>query len=240
MDKARKTILVVEGNHEWLVKKTASGKPDGAAEQYGAVLKKLDRGVKITITRPHFAIDPAAPVVWQEIDGVAFTGAGVYWAADTAEAAPARQIMETAFKRGLPVFGSCYGMQLGVAVLGGRLYANPSGPEIAIARDIRLSDAGKTHAIYGGKPEIFDALCMHRDDVLDSGNSLSILSANAHCGVQAVASKAADILFWGVQYHPELYFSQIADYLERSDLVGFSRIKQLVGLSLAAGQSAGD
>ena len=44
---------------------------------------------------------------------------------------------------GLPVFGSCYGMQLGVAVLGGRLYANPSGLEIAIARDIRLSDAGK-------------------------------------------------------------------------------------------------
>ena len=240
MDKAHKTILVVEGNHEGLVKKTASGKPDGAAEQYGAVLKKLDRGVKIAITRPHFAIDPAAPVVWQEIDGVAFTGAGVYWAADTAEAAPARQIMETAFKRGLPVFGSCYGMQLGVAVLGGRLYANPSGPEIAIARDIRLSDAGKTHAIYDGKPEIFDALCMHRDDVLDSGNSLSILSANAHCGVQAVASKVADILFWGVQYHPELYFSQIADYLERSDVEGFSQIKQLAGLSLAAGQSAAD
>ena len=240
MDKAHKTILVVEGNHEALVKKTASGKPDGAAEQYGAVLKKLDRGVKITITRPHFAIDPAAPVVWQEIDGVAFTGAGVYWAADTAEAAPARQIMETAFKHGLPVFGSCYGMQLGAAVLGGRLYANPSGPEIAIARDIRLSDAGKTHAMYDGKPEMFDALCMHRDDVLDSGNSLSILSANAHCGVQAVASKAADILFWGVQYHPELYFSQIADYLERSDVKGFSGNKQLLGLSLAAGQSAAD
>ena len=238
MDKALKKILVVEGNHEELVKKTATGKPDGAAEHYASVLKRLDRGVEIVITRPHFAAQPAAPIDWQEIDGVAFTGAGVCWAADTAEAAPARRIMETAFKRGLPVFGSCYGMQLGVAVLGGRLYANPSGPEIAIARDIRLSDAGKAHLLYDGKPEIFDALCMHRDDVLDSGNSLSVLSANAHCGVQAVASRDADILFWGVQYHPELYFSQIADYLERSDVEGFSRIKGLAGLSLAAGQGA--
>ena len=129
---------------------------------------------------------------------------------------------------GLPVFGSCYGMQLGWRFLAGG-YANPSGPEIAIARDIRLSDAGQTHPIYDGKPEIFDALCMHRDDVLDSGSSLSILSANAHCEVQAVASKAADILFWGVQYHPELYFSQIADYLERSDVEGFSQIKRWRG-----------
>ena len=98
MAKDAKTILVVEGNHEGLVKKTSSGKPNGAAEQYGAVLKKLDRGVKIIITRPHFAIDPAAPVDWAEIDGVAFTGAGVNWAADASEAAPARRIMETAFQ----------------------------------------------------------------------------------------------------------------------------------------------
>ena len=62
----------------------------------------------------------------------------------------------------------------------------------------------------------------------------------AHCGVQEVASRAADILFWGVQYHPELYFSQIADHLERRDVEGFSPIKQLAGLSLAAGQSATD
>ena len=179
-------------------------------------------------------------MVWQQIDSVAFTGAGVYWAADTAEVTPARQITETAIKRGLPVFRSCQGMQLGVAVLGGRLYANLRGPEIAIARDIRLSDAGKNHPIYDGKPEIFDALSMHRDDVLDSGSSLSILSANAHCRVQAVASKVADNLFWGVQYHPELCFSQIADYLERTDVEGFPRIKQLAGLSLAAGRSATD
>ena len=78
MDKARKTILVVEGNHEGLVRKTPSVTPDGAAEQYGSVLRKLDRGVKIIITRPHFVIDPAAPANWQEIDGVVFTGTGVY------------------------------------------------------------------------------------------------------------------------------------------------------------------
>jgi len=42
VDKARKTILVVEGNHEGLVKKTASGKPDGAFKHYRFELKRSE------------------------------------------------------------------------------------------------------------------------------------------------------------------------------------------------------
>ena len=74
--------------------------------------------MQITITRPHFSNDPAPTVHWQDIDGVVFTGSGVYWSADEAEAAPAEKIMEAAFKSSLPVFGSCYGMQLGGCCIG--------------------------------------------------------------------------------------------------------------------------
>ncbi len=236
-DKASKTILVVEGNHEGLVTKASDGSLIGAAERYGAVLQGLDKNAQITITRPHFAADPAPPVHWPDIKGVVFTGAGVYWQADADEAAPARKIMEAAFARSLPVFGSCYGMQLGVAVLGGRMQANPLGPEIAIARDIQINDAGQKHTLYRKKPARFDALCMHRDDVLDAGQGLSVLSGNAHCAIQAVAAKTPDICFWGVQYHPELHFSDIARYLERSDIEGFSKTSDAIGLNAPAGLS---
>lgn len=230
-DKSSRTILIVEGNHEGLVSKTAQGSPYGAAERYGAVLQQLDSALRLAVTRPHFTSDPAGPINWPEIDGVVFTGAGVYWSADVSEAAPARKVMETAFSRHLPVFGSCYGMQLGVAVLGGRMQANPAGPEIAIARDIQLGKEGQSHPLYHDKPHRFDALCMHRDDVLDTGSQLCVLSSNAHCAVQAVATTDPDICFWGVQYHPELHFRDIAGYLERSDIDGFSKTTQAIGLN---------
>ena len=230
-DKSSRTILIVEGNHEGLVSQTAQGSPFGAAERYGAVLQQLDSALRLVVTRPHFASDPAGPVNWPDIDGVVFTGAGVYWSADASEAAPARQVMEAAFSHHLPVFGSCYGMQLGVAVLGGHMQANPAGPEIAIARDIQIHDTGKIHPLYQHKPHRFDALCMHRDDVLDTGPQLSVLSSNAHCAVQAVAATAPDIRFWGVQYHPELHFRDIAGYLERSDIDGFAKTAGAIGLN---------
>lgn len=230
-DKSSRTILIVEGNHEGLVSQTAQGSPFGAAERYGAVLQQLDSALRLVVTRPHFASDPAGPVNWPDIDGVVFTGAGVYWSADASEAAPARQVMDAAFSHHLPVFGSCYGMQLGVAVLGGHMQANPAGPEIAIARDIQIHDTGKSHPLYQHKPHRFDALCMHRDDVLDTGPQLSVLSSNAHCAVQAVAATAPDIRFWGVQYHPELHFRDIAGYLERSDIDGFAKTAGAIGLN---------
>ena len=237
VDESGKNILVVEGNHEGLVTKCDDGELVGAAERYAAVLQGLEKNMQITITRPHFSNDPAPPVHWQDIDGVVFTGSGVYWSADEDEAAPARKIMEAAFKSSLPVFGSCYGMQLGVAVLGGRIRANPLGSEIAIARDIQINDAGEKHALYKTKPTLFDALCMHRDEVQHTGHAVDILSGNSHCAIQAVAAKASDIRFWGVQYHPELHFSDIARCLERSDFVDIFEAPSAIGLNAPAGLS---
>ena len=79
VDESGKNILIVEGNHEGLVTKFDDGELVGAAERYGAVLQGLEKNMQITITRPHFSNDPAPPVHWQDIDGVVFTGSGVYW-----------------------------------------------------------------------------------------------------------------------------------------------------------------
>lgn len=223
-------LLIVEGNHEGLVSTSAAGRPYGAAERFKETLAALVPGLSVQITRPHFAADPAPPPDWQMIDGVVFTGAGVAWAADDDAAGPARAVMERAFSGSIPVFGSCYGMQLGVAVLGGAMQANPAGVELAVARQITLNDAGRAHNLYNGKPDQFDALCMHRDDVTRLPDQLLCLAFNQHCSVQAVASTdAAPEQFTGVQYHPELRFSDIAGFLRRADVGGFSQPVRFAG-----------
>lgn len=224
------SLLIVEGNHEALVGRTPEGQPYGAAERYKETLSALSPGLDVQITRPHFLSDPAPAPDWDTVDGVVFTGAGVAWAADDDAARPARAVMEKAFSRRIPVFGSCYGMQLGVAVLGGAMQANPAGAELAVARQITLNDIGRAHNLYNGKPARFDALCMHRDDVKTMPDSLLCLASNQHCSVQAVASTAAaPEQFAGVQYHPELRFSDIAGFLRRADVGGFSQPVSFTG-----------
>lgn len=227
---SRLCLLIVEGNNEDLVFKLTDGRPRGAAERYAETLRALVPELTVQITRPHFIADPAPAPDWEPLDGVVFTGSGVSWSADMAAARPAQKLMEKAFSYGLPVFGSCYGMQLGVAVLGGRMQANPAGVELAVARQITLTDAGRDHRLYRTKPAIFDALCMHRDDVSILPQSLVCLAGNAHCAVQAVTSQtAAEEIFSGVQYHPELRFADIAGFLRRADVDGFRQPVQFSG-----------
>ena len=217
-------ILVVEGNSEALVQ-IDGDKINGAAEHYAACLNTLGDDLRFSITRPHFEVDPAPEPDWDDVDGVIFTGAGVNWSAADDAAAPVRRVMEKALATGKPVFGSCYGLQVGVAVIGGEVGANPNGPELAVARDINVLD--KEHPLYEGKASCFDALCMHRDDVFSVDPSLDILSANEHTKIQAVASREASFTFWGVQYHPEFTYDSVVGCIARNDVRGFSQLAPL-------------
>ena len=213
-------ILVVEGNSEALVK-IENGVINGAAEHYAACLDSLAEDLEFSFTRPHFTHDPAPAPDWEKVDGVIFTGAGVNWSASDDEARPVRDVMTKALATGKPVFGSCYGLQVGVAVIGGEVGANPEGPELAIARDIYVLD--NSHPLYAGKAKRFDALCMHRDDVFSVDSSLEVLSENEHTKIQAVASKDSDFTFWGVQYHPEFTYASVVGCIARNDVRGFSQ-----------------
>ena len=51
-----------------------------------------------------------------------------------------------AFAAGVPVRGSCWGLQLAVAALGGSVRRNPRGRELPIARAITVTEAGRQPA----------------------------------------------------------------------------------------------
>ncbi|MGC6517536.1 MAG: type 1 glutamine amidotransferase [Candidatus Puniceispirillaceae bacterium] len=220
-----KTIAIIEGNHAGLVRQE-KGACFGAAESFAACLSDIKSDLQFTIIRPHFSDHIYHDSLFDECDAVIFTGSANAWSADDKEAEPARRIMALALGSKKPVFGSCYGLQLAVTVLGGANRANPVETEFAIARHITINETGKTHPLYHTKPDRFHARCMHRDEVARLPKGAITLSANDHSDHQAVIYETDEVRFWGVQYHPELRFSDIADYMARNDVKSFADAKR--------------
>lgn len=229
-----KHIAIIEGNHAGLVR-YQDGEIYGAAEGFAACLNALEGDLRFTIIRPHFEDHIFHDALIEGCDGVVFTGSANHWSADEDPAAPAREMMGLALSSGKPVFGSCYGMQLAVAVLGGQNRSNAVATEFAIARDISLTQEGAEHWLYHGKAPRFDARCMHRDEVARLPVGAISLATNDHSRHQAMAYEQEGVCFWGVQYHPELEFDDIANYIEKNDVDSFADAKAFAaGLSLDA------
>ncbi len=114
------------------------------------------------------------------------------------------------FHAGIPCFGSCWGLQIMTAALGGTVRLNPKGREFGVARAITLTEAGRGHELYAGKSASFDALCTHEDEVETLPSGGTVLAGNAVSRVQAAEIVEGNKSFWGVQYHPEFDLALIA------------------------------
>lgn len=213
-----RVVLVVEGDTPDAIEKASSVGAPPPGLHYGAVLRELDPSLTIQIVTPSFPdFDPLA-VEFDGVVGVALTGASVPFSADAREAATARTFLHRVFDQDLPVFGSCWGLHIATVVLGGALRQSPRGPEFGLARNVTLTEAGRRHMMYAGKPTAFDAVAMHRDEVERPPDGATILAANDHSPVQAMIYEKGVIRFWGVQYHPELGLDAVAHALEQDGL----------------------
>jgi GMP synthase (glutamine-hydrolysing) len=112
--------------------------------------------------------------------------------------------------KGIPAFGSCWGLQVMTAALGGKVQLNPQGREIGIARNICPTDAGRLHAMFADKVGAFDAICVHEDEVAELPACGMLLASNAMSRVQAAVMREGQRCFWGVQYHPEFELATVA------------------------------
>ena len=141
--------------------------------------------------------------VLADYDGMIITGSSLH-AYDT-EFSVTNQIamVEEAGAAGLPMFGSCWGLQIAVMAAGGRVVRNPSGREVGLARKICVNEAGARHPMFAAKPKVFDALCIHYDEVMELPEGATLLASNAHSRVQAAVIPVGKSEVWAVQYHPE-------------------------------------
>jgi GMP synthase (glutamine-hydrolysing) len=202
-------VLVIDGNRADIRAQqvAAGGQPTG--EGYAQVLQGL-AAVSCDIVRPADGeVRIAGGGGLASYDGVAITGSAlnVYDGGPHIE----RQIelARAVFAAGLPFFGSCWGMQVAVCAAGGRVRRNPLGREFGFARRIELSDAGRRHPMYSGKPTVFEAITVHRDDIEQLPEGAVVLASN-DMGIQALELTYARGSCWGVQYHPEYSFGEIA------------------------------
>lgn len=119
-------------------------------------------------------------------------------------------LVDRAYSAGLPQFGSCWAAQIAVYVAGGKVEANPKGREMGIARKIRLTDAGRNHPMYAGKPVVFEGFISHDDEITALPPGAEHLAGNGFSNVQAVAVKYKNGSFWATQYHPEYDLHEMA------------------------------
>src|SRR5262249_2376700 len=91
----------------------------------------------------------------------------------------------------VPVWGSCWGLQLAVVALGGSVRRNPRGRELSIARAITVTDTGRAHPLLASRPAVFDALCSHLDEIETLPPNSRVLAANEVSAVQAIAAQTS-------------------------------------------------
>ena len=120
------------------------------------------------------------------------------------------KIVDLAFEAGIPQFGSCWAAQIAVYVSGGKIALNPKRREMGVARKIYLTDAGKSHPMYEGKPPVFDGLISHDDEITVMPKGATILASNYFTSIQAVDVAYKNGSFWATQYHPEYDLKEMA------------------------------
>ncbi len=208
-------ILIVNGNKREATERVVAlgGRPYG--EGYAEALRYFAPELECTILNAADGERLQAGISLSDFDGAVWTGSALsaYWD----EPAVSRQIelARAVLVAGLPCFGSCWGLQLVCTALGGEVRANPNGIEIGIARRIRVTDAGDGHAIFAGKMPVFDALAIHRDEVVALPSGAVVLARNEVSKIQAIEISTGNSIFWGVQYHPEFDFETISILLNR-------------------------
>lgn len=194
-----------------------------SGETYCRMLRALDPSAACDVVRP---ADPGACLpdgaALEGYDAVFLTGSPLHLYEDTPQTARQVALMRAVFASGTPAFGSCAGLQVATVAAGGTVRPSARGREAAFARRIARTQAGRTHPLLDGRPDVYDAPAIHTDEVASLPEGAVRLAGNRIAQVQAAEIRHGGGVFWGVQYHPELGLDEIAGALRRQaqDLVG--------------------
>lgn len=197
-------ILIADGTPAvWQAERAGFGIPSNFSLFAAAVqLHHAD----IDCTALNIADGDALPLgtALADFDGVMVPGSPLHIYDPTSSVARQIEFVRAAFAAAVPVWGSCWGLQLATVALGGSVRRNPRGRELPIARAITVTEAGRAHPLLASRPAVFDALCSHLDEIEALPPNSQVLAANELSPIQAIATKTpCGGGFLGTQYHPE-------------------------------------
>jgi GMP synthase (glutamine-hydrolysing) len=100
-----------------------------------------------------------------------------------------------------PTFGSCFGYQLLVDALGGRVENDPEHGEVGSFL-LDLTEDGKHDPLFGSLPGRFVAQLGHLDRATELPAGVINLASSRRSPLQAL--RVPDAPIWATQFHPEL------------------------------------
>jgi GMP synthase (glutamine-hydrolysing) len=197
-------ILIAEGTPAvWQAERAGFGLPSNFS-LFAAAVQLHHPGIRCTLL--NIADGEALPfgTTLSDFDGVMVPGSPLHIYDPTPCVSRQIDFARAAFVAGVPVWGSCWGLQLATVALGGSVRRNPRGRELPIARAITVTEAGRGHPLLASRPAVFDALCSHLDEIETLPPSSQVLAANELSSIQAIEVQTPwRGSFHGTQYHPE-------------------------------------
>ena len=230
-------ILIIDGNVAEIRARQRAALGYDSGTGYGRVLRRIDSTLHIDIVAAADGATLAEGVGLGDYDGVTMTGSALNIYNGGAPVTRQIELAKAVFAAGVPFFGSCWGLQVAVTAAGGEVRANPRGREFGFARRILQSDAGREHPMYAGKPLLFEAPTVHRDEIASLPAGAETLAVNDF-GLQAASFTHGRCTFWGVQYHPEYDYIDVAAAAERygETLITEGMFRDLPGLAAFAAE----
>jgi GMP synthase (glutamine-hydrolysing) len=207
-------ILVIDGNVAEIRARQQAALGYDSGTGYANVLRRLDASLHIDVLTAADGATLPAGVGLEDYHGVTMTGSALNIYNGGAPVSRQIALAQAVFAAGVPFFGSCWGLQVAVTAAGGEVRANPHGREFGFARRILLNDAGREHPMFTDKPAAFEAPTIHRDSIAALPPRATVLADNDF-GVQAASFECGRSTFWGVQYHPEYDYVDIAAAAQR-------------------------
>jgi GMP synthase (glutamine-hydrolysing) len=204
-------LLVVEGNNEETRAKRGRFGIPVYSELFRNLLENIDPNAKVEIAFPTDA-DKSLPTKneLEDYDGILWTGSSLSVLDVNLFVQRQLDFAEKAFESGVPIYGSCWGLQVATVVAGGSVIRSAKGLEFGITEPIELTESGAESPFYAEREKPFTAFCIHFDTVDQLPENTEILAFNSHSKVQAMQFLYKKSHFFGVQYHPEFRCTDMA------------------------------
>ncbi len=141
------------------------------------------------------------PVTTSTLDGVSgIIIGGSAWSVfeEIPHYAEFRALLHEARRRGLPMFGICFGAQALAHVFGGNVIRDPERAEYG---SIEVRRATADDPLFGELPERFHAQAWHHDRIVELPQGATPIAWSQDEVLQAFTIPGESI--WGVQFHPE-------------------------------------
>lgn len=161
-------------------------------------------GLEIEQIRLHNLLDgPPTRAEVEACDGLLIGGSGDYYVSKGH--LPAFDELMRFFRevadRAYPTFASCFGFQLLIQALGGRIVHDPAHTELGTL-ELTLTEAGRNDPLLGTLPPTFYAQLGHKDRADELPSGFENLVTSELCRFQAFRVPNKPI--WATQFHPEL------------------------------------